>query len=144
MHARELLREFLLNNRTTITLPKLFANELGNVFVPNANPSPHSLDKAFLGTPDFREKRRGGGGWKTQGRGKHTIKTLPPKKRFWTPPPMIPFPLPLFTPCHFPWRERAQTRPIPLSYQLDLAERKSFQMLIFKGAWQDFSGSFSL
>ena len=35
MYAREALGDLILNNLAKITLPKLFANELGNVFVPN-------------------------------------------------------------------------------------------------------------
>ena len=60
----------------------------------------------------LREKK----GWKTEWRGKHTIKTHP-QKRFWTPPPTYDtFPPHLFTPCDFfLWRKRAQTRQIPLS-----------------------------
>ena len=45
-------------------------------FAWNQSPEPNS------------EKNKGG--WKTQGRGKHTIKPLP-QKRFWTSPPMIRF-----------------------------------------------------
>ena len=45
--------------------------------------------------------QRNKGGWKTQGRGKHTIKPLP--KNGSGPPPMTRSPpLPLFTPCHSP------------------------------------------
>ena len=42
------------------------------------------------------------GGWKTQGRGKHTIKPLP-QNRFWTPPTYDTFSPPprLFSPCCF-------------------------------------------
>ena len=54
-------------------------------------------------------------GVENSGEGKTYHKT-PPPKRFWTPPPLIHFPPPcLFTQCHFPLRERAQTRQIPLS-----------------------------
>ena len=68
-----------------------------------------TLQKAL---PSEKNKR----GWKTQGRGKHTIRPLP-KNGFGRPPPTYDtFPPPrLFTQCHFPLRERAQTRPIPLS-----------------------------
>ena len=41
------------------------------------------------------------GGWKTQGRGKHTIKPLP-QNGLDPPPPMIRFPPRLFSPCCFP------------------------------------------
>ena len=37
VYAREVLGELLLNHLAKITLPKLFANLIGNVFVPNGN-----------------------------------------------------------------------------------------------------------
>ena len=53
-------------------------------------------------------------GWKTRGRGKHTIEPL--SKKGFGPPTYDMFPPPsLFTPCHLLWRKRAQTRQIPLS-----------------------------
>ena len=52
----------------------------------------HPLQKSAIQPPRTREKQKGG--WKTQGRGKHIIKPLP-KKRFWTPPPVIRFPTPV-------------------------------------------------
>ena len=55
---------------------------------------------------NFRENKRG---WKTQRRGKHTIKPLP-KNGFGPPPPMI-----RFFALLFPQRKPAQTRQIPLS-----------------------------
>ena len=58
----------------------------------------------------LQRKTKGG----NSGEGKKNHKT-PPQKRFWTRPPMIRFPLPLFTPCSFLWRKRAQTRRIPFS-----------------------------
>ena len=48
------------------------------------------------------------------GGGKRTIKPLP-KKQFWTRHYSTISPPPLLMPCHFPWREQTQTRPIPLS-----------------------------
>ena len=45
------------------------------------------------GSYDNRRSEKNKGGWKTQGRGKHTIKPLP-KNGFWTTPPMIRFPPP--------------------------------------------------
>ena len=35
VHVREILGELILNYLANTTLPKLFANKLGNVFVPN-------------------------------------------------------------------------------------------------------------
>ena len=62
--------------------------------------------------PSFREQQRG---VEKSGEGKTYHKT-PPQNGFGTPPPRMIRPPPrLFTPCHFPWRKRAQTRPIPLS-----------------------------
>ena len=37
VYARGILGEFRLNYLAKITLPKLVANELGNVFIPNGN-----------------------------------------------------------------------------------------------------------
>ena len=54
------------------------------------------------------------GGWKTQGRGNHTINPSP--KTVLDPPPTYgTFPSLLFTPYHFPQRKRTQTRRIPVS-----------------------------
>ena len=54
-------------------------------------------------------------GMENSGEEKTYHKNPSPKAVLDPPSPMIRFPPPLFTQCHFPQRERAQTRPISLS-----------------------------
>ena len=68
---------------------------------------PNSKSKA-------RESEKNKGGGETQGRGKHTINPLPPK-RFWTPHLWYDFPPPFVHAMSFSSEERTQTRQIPLS-----------------------------
>ena len=65
MYQRGTLAQFILKYLTKITLPKSFANRLGNVFVPNVGNPPawHRGLQGPLGPEPTKESKRESWGW---------------------------------------------------------------------------------